>query len=273
MKTGLMLSLALLLTVGCSQTSESARRHELTAHVGKYDMPPAGLKRVRVGVPQFQVDTVISGLDYKRIEVSRDAADQLTTLADKTDRFEMIERAQMDQLLKEQGLEGVVDPAELAKPGRVRGVDYLFIGRITNMRVKKERTASSFSLGKLLTVNGASVFDYNNKKSTVTVECGVYLRLVDPTTGTILASDFGEFKRTDTIGATGVKIIGVGGQSDADLKINEDSRGLILRLALDDAVRKMLPLVDRRMLRKQAEETPEMPEETPETPEEAPENP
>ncbi len=262
MRSILTLSMALLVISGCSKTTESARRDELTSHIGIYDMPPAGLKRVRVGVPQFFVENVISGLDYKRKDISRDAADQLTTLADKTDRFEMIERAQMEQLLKEQGLEGIVDPAELAKPGRVSGVDYIFIGKITNMRVKKEKTASGFSLGKILTVRGHSVFDYNNKKSTITVECGVDLRLVDPTNGTILAADFGEYKRTDSIGATGVSIVGISTRSDADLKITEDSRGLILRLALDDAIRKMLPTVDRRLLRNQAEEAP--PEEEPE---------
>jgi len=256
MRSIITLSLSLLLVVGCSESSESAQRDQLTAHVGQYDMPPTNLKQVRVGVPQFKVENAVSAVDFRRKDVARDAADQLTTLADKTDRFEMVERAQMEQLLKEQGLEGIVDPNELARPGRVRGVDYLFIGKITNMRVKKEKSASGFSLGKILTVNGHSIFDYNNQKSTITIECGVDIRLVNPTNGSILVSEFSEYKRTDTIGATGVSIIGMGSRSGADLKVNEDSRGKILRLALDDAIRKMLPLLDRRLLRKQAEASP-----------------
>lgn len=241
---------AALGALGCTSSSESAKRDDLTAHVGKYDPPPTGLVRVKVGVPQFNVDTSKVPPDlFKKEEVSKDAADILTTLADNSDRFEVIERAQLNQLLKEQGLEGVVDPEELAQPGRVKGVNYLYIGKVTNMRVKAEKTASSFDLGSFLP--GAGIFDYNNAKSTVTVECGVDIRLVDPTAGTVLSSAFGEYKRTDSIGATGIRILGVGGQSSADMQIDEDSRGKLLRLALDDAVRKMLPKTDKRLMEKQ----------------------
>ncbi|MBI2898773.1 MAG: hypothetical protein HYY17_01170 [Planctomycetes bacterium] len=235
--------------IGCTSSSETADRNKLTAHVGKYDPPPSDLTRVKVGVPPFKVTDQVSKENFRKEELQRDAADQLTTLADKTDRFRLIERAQLEQLLKEQGLEGVVDPEELAKPGRVKGVDYLFIGKVTNMRVKAEKKASGFDLGSL---GFGGAFSINDKKSTITVECGVDLRLVEPSSGEVLAADFGEYKRTDSIGATGVRVLGVGGESNADLKIDEDSRGLILRLALDDAVRKMLKKVDKRLLEKQA---------------------
>ncbi len=231
--------LSLLMMVGCTQSSETAERDKLTTHVGKYDPPPQGLTRVKVGVPQFKVEkTTLPAKD----ELAKDASDQLTTLADKTDRFRVIERGQMDQLLKEQGLEGIVDPEELAKPGRVKGIDFLFIGKITNMRVKGEGSHSDWSV---LIVGGSS----SNAK--ITVECGVDIRLVDPTTGEVLCGEFGEYKRTDTVSAQGVRIIGLGGGSSADLHIDEDSRGKILRLALDDAVRKMLPRCDRRLMERQ----------------------
>ena len=245
MRSILTLSMALLVISGCSKTTESARRDELTSHIGIYDMPPAGLKRVRVGVPQFFVENVISGLDYKRKDISRDAADQLTTLADKTDRFEMIERAQMEQLLKEQGLEGIVDPAELAKPGRVSGVDYIFIGKITNMRVKAERSRSGA---------GILIVAWRDARTRITVECGVDLRLVNPTNGSVLISEFAEYKRTDSIRALGVNVLGlVGGGGAVNMRISEDSRGKILRLALDDCVRKMVQSgrLDRRLREKQ----------------------
>jgi len=181
--------------------------------------------------------------------MARDAADQLTTLADQTDRFQVIERSQIEQLLKEQGLQGVVDPEELSRPGRVKGVDYLFLGKITNLRVKAEKSATSVDVGDLTEIFGlGSGFDYKNEKSSVTVECGVDIRLVDPTTSTILSSHFSEYKRTDSISATGLHVMGIGGESQAELQIDQDSRGKILRLALDDAVRKMLPQVDQRLL-------------------------
>ncbi len=241
-------ALAALVLAGCTSSSETADRNKLTAHVGKYDPPPAELRRVKVGVPQFKINDKVPTYNFRKEDLQRDAADQLTTLADKSDRFRLIERAQMDQLLREQGLEGIVDPEELAKPGRVKGVDFLYLGKITNMRLKAEKTASSFDLGSLGFVG---IFDYKNNKSTITVECGVDLRLVEPTSGEVLAAEFGEYKRTDSIGATGVRVLGVGGESNAELKIDEDSRGMILRLALDDAVRKMLKKVDQRLMERQ----------------------
>ncbi len=230
---------------GCTSSQETASRDTLTTYVGQYDMPPAGLKRVRVGVPQFKIDSRVPARNWNRNELARDAADQLTTLADRTDRFEVIERAQMDQLLKEQGLEGIVDPNELARPGKVRGVDYLFIGKITNMRVKAERTRSGA---------GILVVAWRDSRTRITIECGVDLRLVNPTDGSVLISEFAEYKRTDSIRALGVNILGlVGGGSGAHMHISEDSRGKILRLALDDCVRKMVQSgrLDRRMLEKQ----------------------
>lgn len=237
MKHAWMLCLAAAL--GCTSSSETAERDKMTTHVGQYDPPPSGLKRVKVGVPPFKVEKTSLP---KKDELARDAADQLTTLADNTDRFAVIERAQLDQLLKEQGLEGVVDPEELAKPGRVKGVDFLFIGKITNMRVKGESTNTDW---QVIIVGGSS----SNAK--ITVECGVDIRLVDPTSGEVLCSMFSEYKRTDSVNAQGVRIIGFGGGSNAELHIDEDSRGKILRLALDDAVRKMLPRCDRRLMERQ----------------------
>lgn len=248
---------ALGLTAGCTTSSERADRNQLTAHVGKYDPAPAGLKKTKVGVPQFKVDPNVPQDNVKKEKVGEEASDILTTLWTKSKRFQVVERGQLGQLLKEQGLEGIVDPEEMAQPGRVKGVDYLCIGKVTEMRVKAEKTASSFSLGSILP--GAGVFDYNNEKSTVTVECGVHIRLVNPTTGVTLSAGKGHYKRTDSIGATGVTILGVGGRSQADMQIDEDSRGLLLELALDDAVRDMLKDTDEALLENQKPEDGEPP--------------
>jgi len=242
MKRGASLLSILAVFVGCTSSSETASRDPLTTHVAVYDPPPAGLKRVRVGVPQFKVDPGKTLTAHKE-KVGEEAADILTTLADNTERFEVIERAQLDQLLKEQGLEGVVDPEELAQPGRVRGVEYLLIGKVTNMRVKGERA------GKHV---GLLIVGWQTSDAKVKVECGVDIRLVDPTTGALLASGFGEYNRTDEVGALGFTVLGFfGGEAQANLEIHEDNRGKILRLACDDAMRKMLPKVDRRLKEKQ----------------------
>jgi curli biogenesis system outer membrane secretion channel CsgG len=92
------------------------------------------------------------------------------------------------------------------------------------------------------------LFDYSNKSSTITVDCGVDLRLVDPTTGAVAAAEFSEYKKTDTIGAMGIEIIGADAGHQADLKLDSDNKGKVLRLSLDDCLKKMMPKIDRVLL-------------------------
>ena len=236
-----MLSLSILLC-GCQMTrsSDTADRDALTARVGEYSLVPFGSHRPRVAVPPFGV----TELDVDP-RLSHIAADVMTTLAVRCGRFQMIERTQLEQLLIEQGLEGIVQAGQLARPARIRGVDYLFIGKITNLRVTVAKTSTGFGIAKIVAGQfGMGAFDFKDRRSKVTTECGVDLRLVDPTTGTIPVAHFGEFKRTDTIGAFGIEILGAHAEASADLRVDLDSKGKILRLAIDDAIRKMLPDID-----------------------------
>jgi curli biogenesis system outer membrane secretion channel CsgG len=247
----LVLGGLLCFAYGCSSTGESASRDKLTANVGKYDPPPSTHgERPRVGVPQFKVQT--NGGIKNTNNLKSIAADQMTTLLDQTGRFDMIERAQVEQLLDEQNMEGIVRPDQMAKAGQVLGADYLLVGNVTNFRVKQDQTKSGLNLGGIGGQFGGGKFGAGNsgfdqKKQTITTECGVDIRLVDPTTGRIVASHFGEFKRTDSAGALGVSVLGIGASSDAEVSIEEDDAGKILRLAFDDALRKMLPKIDQAM--------------------------
>ena len=239
----------LCFAVGCASTGESAKKDKLTSNVGKYEpAPQVQGERPRVGVPPFKIEknqTKVHNLDSM-------AADQMTTLLDQTERFNMIERAQIEQLLDEQNLEGIVTPEEMAKAGGVRGVDYLLVGRVTNFRVKQDQTKSGLNLGGIGGQIGGGKFGagqsgFDKKNMKITTECGIDLRMVDPTTGRIAASHFGEFKRTDSANALGVTVLGVGTTSDAEVTIEEDDAGKILRLACDEALRKMLPKIDREL--------------------------
>ncbi len=229
--------------VGCSSSSESAERDKLTANVGVYSPPPAAAAgpKPRVGVPPFNVSTAQGAAP----DLNDLAADQMTTLLDQTGRFDVIERAQMKQLLNEQSLEGIVKAGELAKAGQVRGVDYLLLGKVTNLRVKAEHSSSGFGVAQ---ITGGAVnlggMDIKNSKTVLTTECGVDIRLVDPTTGQLMTSNFSEFNRSDSAGSMGVTVLGANADSGADVQLSEDDKGKVLRLALDDAVRKSLPKID-----------------------------
>jgi curli biogenesis system outer membrane secretion channel CsgG len=215
----------------------------LTANVGQYPPAPSGVNKPRVGVPPFAVTA--SGIFGQGGDLNGLAADQMTTLLDQSDRFKVIERAQLDQLLKEQNLEGIVRPGEMAKQGQVRGVDYLLLGKVTNLRVKHEKKGNSFGVGQLgglVNLGGAAV---SNSDTVLTTECGVDIRLVDPTNGEMMTTNFSEYKKTDSASSMGLTILGANAESSADIQLSEDDKGKILRLALDDALRKSLPKIDK----------------------------
>lgn len=243
---------AMSLSAGCGSTStQSAQRDVLTAHVGQYPPPPAGAVRPRVGVPEFSVQGAggFSGQNVNEL-----AADQMVTLLDQTERFRVVERNQLEKLLEEQDLEGVVRGNELARRAKVRGVDFLLLGRVTNLRVKTEQAKKGFGLGQIGGVINTGGFDYKDKSKKITTEAGVDIRLVDPTTGEVMMSNFSEYERTDSIGAFGIDILGASAEADADVQISEDDKGKILRLALDDALRKSLPKIDRFLTSAEARE-------------------
>src|ERR1700761_7472716 len=93
--------------LGCSSSKESAERDTLTANVGRYEPGPSGVNKPRVGVPAFSVQTG-QGFGGGGGDLNALAADQMTTLLDQTERFTVIERVQLQKLLDEQNLEGIV---------------------------------------------------------------------------------------------------------------------------------------------------------------------
>lgn len=241
-----------MLLVGCSSTSsESANRDKLTEMVGVYPPPPAITERPRVGVPPFKVQgDAVRGSSADALNDI--AADQATTLLTNSERFNMIERTQLEKLLDEQNLEGIVKPGELAKPGQVRGVDYLLIGRVTNLRVKTVRNNKGFGLGQVGggVLGSAGLGDYKATEVTITTDCGVDIRLVNPTTGEIVMASQSEYQKTDSASSMGVDILGANAEAGSDIQIDDDNKGKILRLAIDDAIRKALPKIDRMLVSK-----------------------
>lgn len=238
---------------GCQTTGESAGKNELAVHVGAYPPPPPGLARPRVGVPPMAVGSDASaGMELL-------AADQLATLLVRTDRFDVIERNQLQMLFDEQDLEGIVLEGELARPARVRGIDYLLIGKVTNLRTKATKTGTNSGFGKVISFatdsfsGGVGGLEIDSEKLEMRVDCGVDLRLVDPSSGGLLDASFSEYTRTDKASSFGIQVLGVGADADAEIEMSEDDRGLILRLAFDDALREMLPSLDRKLVARSRE--------------------
>ncbi|MEX1017673.1 MAG: CsgG/HfaB family protein [Phycisphaeraceae bacterium] len=251
---GVIVATAGVLSGGCATTGESGARDQVTANVGNYPMGPSGVDRPRVGVPPFSVETEQRGFSVSEHELDDLAADQMTTLLFRADRFSVIERAQLDQLLREQNLEGIVEPGELARMGRIRGVDYLLLGKVTAFRIRTDRTSQDAGVkrGWVSEQIGGITGGVRQDRVTVSTELGVDIRLVNPETGEVVVAEFSDFKREDTAESMGIDVAGVGAGGDADMRINADDAGKVLRLAFDDAIKKMLPRVDRMLRDKHA---------------------
>lgn len=247
MNRTLSLAFALALTAGCGTSTKEEVTRDSMPEVGNYGPPPAGHTPVRAAVMEFQ--------DKTGQRVGEQAGEQFETLAHRSKRFNLIDRMQLKTLLKEQGLEGIVDPAELAKPGKIRGVGYMFLGTITNYRAMTERTKTGggildSALGKVAPLN------IDTSKTVINVEVGVDIKLVNTTTGEIVAKDFGEVKQSLTAKAWGVRVLGIGGDAKNNVQLDKDSHGKILRWALDESYKKMLPDIDDKLSRPAANVCP-----------------
>lgn len=245
-RTLLLLAPAALLAFGlvtsCASSSTQGFADSTTQHVGQYPSPLPGLPRPRIGIPRVEVASKAGPAS-----MGEAMADVLSTLAFQTQRFDVVERSQLDTLFEEQDLEGVVLEEERAEAGVVRGVDCLLIGKITDLRSKTVRKARGFGLGTLgiaaLGRFGKAV-DYSREDLEIVAECGVDLRLVEPSSGMVRAAHFGSFNLRDNVSAVGLEFAGFGSQAAADLQLTEDDKGKIMRLALDNAMRNMIPDVD-----------------------------
>ena len=231
--------LALIALAGCGTSSEEKVTRDKMPDVGNYPPPPAGsTTRLRAGVVEFQ--------DKSGAHVADAAGEQLETLAVSSKRFNLIDRMAMKTLIKEQSLEGIVDPSELAKSGKIRGVDYMFIGSVTNFALKTEKTANHGGIFDRV-VPGAAPLKIDTSKTIITTDIGVDVKLVNTTTGEIVSKQFGEVKKEMSASAWGVRVLGIGGDAKNNVQVDKDSQGKLMRYAVDEALRKMLPDIDDKI--------------------------
>jgi curli biogenesis system outer membrane secretion channel CsgG len=137
----------------------------------QYKITIEGPKK-RVGIVEF-VDK--SGFGAKRLGHS--ASDILTTELFKTGAFIMVERDQLQNVLKEQklGMSDVVSYDSAAKAGKVLGLNAIVTGSISEFGIKTEGV------------------DYGvYKKKLQIADCSVDIRVIDATTGQILFAETGK---------------------------------------------------------------------------------
>jgi curli biogenesis system outer membrane secretion channel CsgG len=224
---------------GCGTSSSETVTRDKMPDIGNYPPPPAGsTTRLRAGIVEFT--------DKSNAHVADAAGEQLETLAVSSKRFNLIDRMAMKTLIKEQSLEGIVDPSELAKSGKIRGVDYMFIGAVTNFSLKTEKTSNQGGMFDRI-IPGAAPLKIDTSKTIITTDIGVDIKLVNTTTGEIVTKQFGEVKKELSASAWGVRVVGIGGDAKNNVQVDKDSQGKLMRYAVDEALRKMLPDIDDKI--------------------------
>ncbi|NLW47040.1 MAG: hypothetical protein GXY86_06855 [Firmicutes bacterium] len=116
-------------------------------------------------------------------DVGKGISDELVTELLKTNKFRLIEREQIDKVLNEQnfGMSGRVDTGSAAKIGKILGVQYLVMGRVTEFSFK------STEVGGLSLKKGIGL-GLKNTKSNVAIDA----RLVDTSSAEIISSVTGK---------------------------------------------------------------------------------
>lgn len=233
--------LTLLALAACGTTTEEKVERVQMPDLGNYPPPPPGYKPVRAGIIEFKDKA--KGWHWWRWNIGNQASDQFISLVQASKRFRLIERSELDKVVKEQGLKGIVDPDELARPGRVRGVDYLFIGAVTEFQIKVRKEDMGGGIVDRI-LGGIAPVDIDWSTQEVHVSVGVDIRLVNTTSGEIVTSKTGVVQRTDKASAWGLRVFGIGGDAKNEIEIDEDSCGRVLRWALDTSYREMLKDID-----------------------------
>lgn len=165
--TNLKSMLSLLLILVCAFSLHA---------VEKKDQKKRIKKRVAVFIFDDKTDKSLRWWNNK--SVGEGVSDMLTTELVKTGNYQVIERQELDQILKEQdlGTAGIVTPQSAAEIGKVLGVELAVMGAVTEFGFKSSDTG-----GRVKNL-GLGV---KSQSATVGLDC----RMVNTTTAEIITAE------------------------------------------------------------------------------------
>jgi len=154
--------------------------------------------------------------------VGRGVSDMLVTSLVESKKFIVIEREELDEILKEQGLgqSGLVTPQSAAKVGQLLGIQRIITGSITEFGSKQNKV-------------GGGIGGFNLGVSTTTARVAVDMRIINVNTGEITMAKSAEGEDS----STGLDNVGV---NDIDFH-NSDTwdntqLGIASREAIEECV-------------------------------------
>ncbi|MBC8109213.1 MAG: zinc-ribbon domain-containing protein [Anaerolineae bacterium] len=241
--------LALALLVGCGSSGGGAS----LAQVGTYShgSSRALADRPRLGIATFKVEGDSLDADAS---LGDTAADQFAQMLGRANRFNVINRDEFRGMLDAKRLTDVVRPGQFMRAAKIDGVDYVLVGTITNLRITKKLEEP----GMVQKVTDFVKRSADNKNIMVSATCGVGFQIIDPETRDIVLTNNSELDRTSGAGEMGLNMMNNSGANvapGAEIPVSREDRVQIMRLAIDDAIRKSLPKIDR-FLESQSKSTP-----------------
>ncbi len=152
-------------------------------------LPTLSAEKYKIAVLPFDDGSIQERWWDQSWELGKGVSDELITALLDTDKFRLIEREQLDKVLQEQdfGTSGRVDAQSAAKIGKVLGVKYLVMGRVTEFSFK---SSGGGAIGKKGIGLGVK---------TTTARVTIDARLVETSTAEILTGvkGAGEKKQTN----------------------------------------------------------------------------
>ena len=166
----------------------------------------------------------------KPLEVGIGLADKLNLALDRAQRFTIVERLRLEDVMKEQHLElsGLVDPATAKEVGKLLGVDYLVVGNLHQFNFVESSIPIGGIFGAITGEHSADGFGTTSFK----VDIGVAVTFINVETGEqIIAQGFGH-RSGSGVGFDIHNPSGIGwGQ------LNRGATGEAIDEAINDAVR------------------------------------
>lgn len=161
--------------------------------------------------------------------IGRGVADMLVTSMVESDKFIVIERAELDEILKEQGLgqTGLVTPQSAAKVGQLLGLQRIITGSITEFGSKQSKV-------------GGGIGGFNLGVSTTTARVVVDLRIINVNTGEIVMAKSAEGEDS----STGLDNVGV---EDIDFHNSSTWDNTQLGIASREAINECVEFISESM--------------------------
>ncbi len=168
----------------------------------------------RVAVIEFKDKTS----HYSWYRAGEAAQDMLVTELVKSGKYRVIDREQLDAIMREKNLSlsGEVDPRTAVKAGKLLGVEYLITGALTELGVANRgaRVPGAFGLPSV-------------RVGSQKMDASIDARMINTTTGEIVWADTAK----ETTSDASVYVAGAGGGVDDKRKLDRVLRPVVVKLA------------------------------------------